>query len=148
MLTKFETKSARVKGKTTYNQAAKFLSNILWHACLHKTVTFEMVVFCLTNFFVKFVSLCPHLIFSLLYQVLYTSNYSLNWDSSLSAFMASLLRPKPENVLIIPKEFYIQIFNVSEFKVLFKSQLKLESRTYDFAKLQILNLSFRSLKIF
>ena len=35
--------------------------------------------------------------------------------------MDSLLRPKPENVLIIPKEFYIQIFNVSEFKVLFKS---------------------------
>lgn len=35
--------------------------------------------------------------------------------------MASLFRPKPENVLIISKEFYIQIFNVSEFKVLFKS---------------------------
>ena len=62
--------------------------------------------------------------------------------------MASLFRPKPENVLIIPKEFYIQIFNVSACKVLFKSQLKLETRTYDFAKLQILNLSFRSLKIF
>ena len=61
--------------------------------------------------------------------------------------MASLFRPKPENVLIIPKEFYIQIFNVSACKVLFKSQLKLETRTYDFAKLQILNLSFRSLKI-
>lgn len=61
--------------------------------------------------------------------------------------MASLFRPKPENVLIISKEFYIQIFNVSEFKVLFKSQLELESHTYDFAKLQILKLSFRSLKI-
>ena len=35
--------------------------------------------------------------------------------------MAGLFRPKPENVLISPKEFYSQILNVSEFKVLFKS---------------------------
>ena len=35
--------------------------------------------------------------------------------------MVSLFRLKPENILIIPKEFYSQIFNVSEFEVLFKS---------------------------